>query len=191
MSGLDLGEFIKFLPAVRNGQLLLWRPGFYLPLLAVSLAFSANAFRAGLDYRRPMRVFLLVVAVVAALNMLPPAWTPALLLTSEFRLQTVAIAIALLATALSPFLGLLPRRIGGALLMALASAAFWFPLYSFLLVLPDISRVYNQRQTAAWGPYALALGLLLLLIFGLTLFRSRPSREPPGLHAGAAQTSEL
>ena len=75
--GLDLGEYVKFLPSVRSGQVQLWREGFYLPLVAVSLAFSLFAYRRELRYPRWLRLLFLAVAIVAALNLLPPAWTPA------------------------------------------------------------------------------------------------------------------
>ena len=116
--GLDLGEYVKFLTPVRSGQIALWREGFYLPLVVVSLAASLFAFRRELRYPWLVRGLLLATAVVAALNLLPPAWTPQRMLTPEFQQQAVALALCLAAMAFSPLLALLPRR-----LVAVAVAA--------------------------------------------------------------------
>ena len=55
VTGLDLGEFVKFLPAVRNGEIGVWREGFYLPLIAISVSFSLLVFRPELAYDRITR----------------------------------------------------------------------------------------------------------------------------------------
>ena len=87
VTGLDLGEYVKFLPGVRGGEVIIWRHGFYLPLLAVSLACALSAYHRQLHYGWTIRTPLLAAGAIAAFNMLPPAWTPARMLTPEFRLQ--------------------------------------------------------------------------------------------------------
>ena len=166
VTGLDLGEYVKFLPSVRNGGLTLWREGFYLPLFTVSLTFSLHAFREELDYGWLMRALLLLAAGVTALNMLPPAWTPHLLRTPEFRLQTLAILFCLGVAAISPFAALLPRRITGGITLLLAGLAIWLPVQNFLRILPDISLVYNHAQHPAWGMYAMVVGLAGVVVVG-------------------------
>ena len=61
--GLDLGEYVKFLPAVRSEQITLWREGFYLPLIVVSLSFSLHVFRQQFHYPWWMRALLIGVAI--------------------------------------------------------------------------------------------------------------------------------
>lgn len=72
VTGLDLGEYVKFLPLFRNATLSIWREGLYSPLVAVSASASFAAFRPGFGYRLPARIILLLVSVIAALNLLPP-----------------------------------------------------------------------------------------------------------------------
>lgn len=168
ITGLDLGEYVKFLPQVRSGEIGLWREGFYLPLFAVSLALSLHAFRAEFAYHWLVRAGLLVVAGVAALNMLPPAWSPPLLITPEFRLQTFAIATCLVALLISPLLALLPRLWVGVLCAVLAAAAIWWPVSGFLRVLESISMLYQHDLAPGWGMYTLVIGLVLL--GGVSLF---------------------
>lgn len=164
VTGLDLGEYVKFLPVVRSGQVTLWREGFYLPLVTVSLALSLAAFRPALRYGWPLRVLLLLVAGVAALNLLPPAWDQSTFSNPEFRQQIQALALCLGAAAISPLLALLPRWLSASLVFVLSVLALWLPLRDFLRVLPTIRELYNHPFPLGWGVYVMAAGLLLLLI---------------------------
>ena len=205
--GLDLGEYVKFLPAVRAGTTSLWREGFYLPLVAISLTLSLCTWRADLRWpptRRPsvawragyaegnstgsaegnsftpspahpltrsLLHWLLVVlqvigSIVAALNLLPPAWTPGRMTTPEFQQQAAALVFCLTAVAFGPFLALLPRRLTGALLLLLCLPAAVVPVRQFFAVLPEIAGLYNHPLTPGWGMYMTLLGLLLLALLG-------------------------
>src|SRR5689334_16813326 len=68
ITGLDLGEYVKFLPDFRQGSLLIWRSGFYAPLVGVSSAALLAAFRPSFAYGWWMRAVLLAIALVAAFN---------------------------------------------------------------------------------------------------------------------------
>jgi len=162
VTGLDLGEYVKFLPVVRQGQVVLWREGFYLPLVVVSLALSVAAFRPQLRYGWFVRTLLLAIAGIAALNLLPPAWNEATFQNPEFRQQVLALLLCLVAAAFSPFLALLPGWFSNGLIALLSVAALWFPLSAFLQVLPAIRELYNQPLQPGWGVYLLVSGLLLL-----------------------------
>lgn len=162
ITGLDLGEYVKFLTSVRSGEVVLWREGFYLPLVAVSLTASLIAFRAELCYAWPMRAVLLALAVVSALNLLPPAWTPQRMMTDEFRQQAVALAICLAAMAFSPLLALSPRRVVSVIVAVLSLSAAVIPVRQFLAVLPAISELYNQPQMSSWGMVLCVVSLLVL-----------------------------
>lgn len=151
ITGLDLGEYVKFLTPVRRGEVTLWREGFYLPLIAISLGASLFAFRAELRYPWPVRALLLALAVVAALNLLPPAWTPTRLLTEEFRQQMAALVICLAAVTFSPLLALAPRKAAAAVLAVLSVSAVVAPVHQFFVILPAIEALYRQPQTPGWG----------------------------------------
>jgi hypothetical protein len=162
ITGLDLGEYVKFVPAVREGAVTLWRPGFYAPLVAISAAASCAAFRAEFAYRWWLRVTLLLIATVAALNLVPPAWTPARLLEAEFRFQTVSLLLLLMAMACAPLLALLPLRFAASSVSVLAVTGIVAPLYGFFLVLPAISALYNQPLVPGWGLWLTVTGLTLI-----------------------------
>lgn len=163
ITGLDLGEYVKFLPPPSN-PITVWREGFYLPLVAVSLACSLNAYQGRFNYPWVIRTGMLAVAIIAALNLLPPAWTPARLAEPEFRLQVAGIGFCLLAVAFSPFLALLPRLVVIATVVGVNAVAIWRPIHDFLGVLPDISTLYNRSLHPGWGMYLMGGSLLLLLL---------------------------
>ncbi|MDE0632884.1 MAG: hypothetical protein OXH73_15375 [Caldilineaceae bacterium] len=215
--GLDLGELVKFLHPVQQGEIRLWREGFYLPMVAVSVSLSLNAFcrsssasgrqdaspdgtvaeEGGPRYRWPVRIALLLLATVTALNLLPPAWTPRLLLTPEFRLQAAAMILCLALVAFSPLAGLFhsPRTliesfggtaagagrrgcfwraawsvalVRGFLLVVSAGAAIYFPVAQFRLVLPALAELYGQTPEIGWGPALMVAGLAGLFLHGLS-----------------------
>jgi hypothetical protein len=178
ITGLDLGEYVKFLTPVRSGEVVLWREGFYLPLVAVSLSASLFAFRSELRYQWPVRTLLLTLAVVAALNLLPPAWTPQRMATQEFRQQAAGLALCLGAMAFSPFLALLPRKVTGVIIAVLSLTAAVIPPRQFLAVLPEISQLYNQPQSAGWGMFLCIISLLVLAGSSLWFGWQRPLTPP-------------
>ena len=163
VTGLDLGEYIKFLPSVTEGSVVLWREGFYLPLIAVSLSCSLLAYRDVYRYSIALRFALLLLGLIAALNMLPPAWTPAVLRSDEFQLQTATIIVCIGLLLFSPVLRLLPALPVYALLGTIALAGIWFPITGFIKILPDVNYLYAQEIRPGWGFYVLVLGLALLV----------------------------
>ncbi len=204
--GLDLGEYVKFLPQVRGGAISLWREGFYLPLVAASLALSLCSWRAELRWPHLpatgalvkgalvkgalvkgalgkgalvdglLLALQLALAIAAALNLLPPAWAPARLLTPEFQQQTAAIVLCLAAVALSPLLALLPRRLAGGAVLLLCAAAAVVPVVQFLRVLPEIAALYRHPLAPGWGMVAMLGGLALLIALGGRLLWPAPTR---------------
>jgi hypothetical protein len=191
--GLDLGEYVKFLPLVRSGSTSLWREGFYLPLVAVSLALSLCTWRSDLRWRQQwLAVTMITVqvfgAIAAALNMLPPAWTPQRMLTPEFHQQTAAILVCLAAVAFGPFLALLPRLVTGVAVLLLNVAAAVVPVTQFLRVLPEIGTLYNHLLVPGWGVYLVSAGLAMLATLG-GLLAFAPQRVPTTPVANPVQHS--
>lgn len=172
ITGLDLAEYVKFLHPVRSGEIALWREGFYLPLVAVSVVFSLYAFRRAPGAERslypwPVRIGLLAVAGMAALNLLPPAWSPGLLFTPEFRLQSGALIGCLLLAGISPFLALLPGRVAAALTLLLALAGLIVPGLQLWRVLPSLADLYAHPITPGWGVWAMGVGMLGIGYWGI------------------------
>lgn len=174
--GLDLAEYVKFIAEVRSGQIALTREYFYLPLVALSLSLSLLAHRRELRLPLWARWTLNLLAIPAALSMLPPAWTPPLLQTPEFIKQTVAMAACLALALLSyPLLRRLPAWAATAAVIALAILATLPPLAAFASLSPALDAIYHRSLPPGRGLWQMPLGFLLLAIgTGLALLRRRP-----------------
>lgn len=173
ITGLDLGEYVKFLPDVMSGQIALRREGFYTPLMAGSLIASLFASRRALP--PPVRGFWLVAAAPLALAMLPPAWSPSVLRLPEFRIQAIAIAACLAAIPVTALTRFLPDRPILAAVGVLAAPAAMWPALSFLQVRPAIEAVYNETLAPGWGFWASVIGWLALAALAIVMV-FRPHR---------------
>lgn len=171
LPGVDLAEYVKFLPAYRQGQLALVREGFYLPLCVLSLALSALAWRPGLGWPSLLRWLAWFAALPVALAMLPPAWSPPVLRLPEFRIQGIAILVCLMAFLASPIVGRGRLGWGGYLLGGLSLIALIVPLGQFSLILPALADVYGRPIAVGWGPVGMALGLSLTAVGSVGLAR--------------------
>ncbi len=162
--GIDMGEYVKFLPQVRSGQLHLWRAGFYLPALALSVSVSFLVWRRELPVPEWLRVIVTLLAFPPAFAMLPPIWTPALMLHSvDFRQQALAIGLAIFAAIVSPLLGRLHRRVAALFLGMLFFLSAVVPLYQFHILFPCIADLYQEHVSVGYGIWLMlaALGVLM------------------------------
>ncbi len=162
--GLDLAEYVKFLPEYRNRQVHILREGFYLPLLTLSLALSLLSWQHAVCWPRALRAIAWLASLSAALAMLPPAWSPAALRLPEFRLQIIAIVVCLAATTAAPLWRQIRMIWLSWVLTLLALAAIVVPIGQFWVIQPALDRVYGRPIAMGWGPGVMALGLALLII---------------------------
>lgn len=177
--GLDLAEYVKFVAEVRSGQIRLTRELFYLPLVTLSLSLSLLAHRPELRLPPALRWLLNLLAIPAALALLPPAWTPPLLLTPEFSKQTIAIGLCLAAAVASyPLLRHLPGWLATGLLVVVAAPAAVLPIAYFAALRPALDAIYGHAVPVGRGPWQTVLGLLLLVIAATLAQRNRP--QPDG-----------
>ena len=176
--GLDLAEYVKFIAEVRSGEIALRRELFYLPLVALSLSLSLLAHQPALRLPRWARWTLNLLAAPAALAMLPPAWTPALLATPEFIKQSLAMVVCLMLALLSwPLLRRLPAWAAAAAVLVLAGLAVFPPLAAFASLSPALDAIYGQIVPAGRGLWQMPLGFALLAA-GALLAAARS--EKPG-----------
>jgi hypothetical protein len=156
VTGVDLAEYVKFLPQVASGQIPLRREIFYLPLIAASVGACLAASRRALPVL--IRVLLGLAAIPLALAMLPPAWSPAVLALPEFRLQILAIGLCLLLLPGVAIIRLLPERLLLMVLTVLAVAAACAPAWGFLQVHPVIVTLYRHPLPLGLGFWACTAG---------------------------------
>jgi len=163
ITGVDLAEYVKFLPPVMAGQVPIQRESFYLPLMSASLVATLIASRRSLPFW--LRLLTGAAAIPLALAMLPPAWTPGTLRLPEFRLQVLALLACLAAIPFTVALRYLPDRVVLPASALLALAAVLWPAWSLNQVLPAIRDVYRAPLTPGWGFW-----LALIAHLGLALY---------------------
>ena len=156
VAGLDLAEYVKFLPQVQTGEIALRREIFYAPLFAGSVIASLIASRRALP---PWgRVLLGFGAIPVALAMLPPAWSPQLLRLPEYRLQMIGILLCLLGVPGVFLARFLPNRLILVIIATLAMTAALLPAWGFLQVRSPIVQLYHQRLAPGLGFWATIAG---------------------------------
>ena len=167
--GVDLAEYVKFIPEVKSGRVAVTREVFYLPLVSLALGLILLGTIRRPTLPRWLRFLLIALAVPVALAMLPPAWTPGLLPTPEFRKQTVCIVLLLTTAALSPLLyRFLPDWGRGVFYLALA----FLPLpalLSFQSLRPALETLYRQPVSVGLAVYLVATGAIMLAVAGILL----------------------
>ncbi len=169
LSADDLGEWIKFLPAWRSGQLPVLRELFYLPiwLTAIGLGLMAGHIKSW-----PWKLAVLALALILVFTPLPKY--PELLSAyrqPESTLTFWATVLALLLTVLFAFFGMrLPGRVEAILWIVIGVAAALFAPWMFGRAMPAIDQLYHY--SIGWGLIADVMGgVLLALIGGALLVR--------------------
>lgn len=147
--GLDLAEYVKFIPEFASGKIAFRREVFYLPLFAASVGASLLASRRVLPtWTRWPIAFL---AIPLALAMLPPAWNPGILLQAEFRLQSLAIVFCLLLVPGALLLRGVPDRPILVVIALMSLTAAIAPAWGFVQVHAAIEALYRQPLALGWG----------------------------------------
>ncbi|HTP07660.1 MAG TPA: hypothetical protein VMP08_05380 [Anaerolineae bacterium] len=174
LSADDLGEWIKFLPAWKSGQLPVMRELFYLPIWLTSIGLG---LMAGHIKSRLRKLVVLVLSVLLVLTPLPKY--PELLSAfrePEFMLTFWATMGALLLSVLFTFFGSrLPDRVEAILWIVIGISAALFAPWMFGRAMPDIDRLYHY--SIGWGIVAEVIGgVLIALMGGMLLLKKKPPR---------------
>ena len=176
LAGVDIGEFVKFLPGALDGSLQLVRQWFYLPPFAVTVSIALLIGSRRLDYARVLRALVLLLAIPVSLQLLPPAWSPGSLMIAEFRAQAIALGISWLLLATFWLLGQLPAWLSGFLSAALCLSAIVLPLWQYLVAKPAIDEVYGLPPSTGWGLFLCLAGLALVTAASALLALTANSR---------------
>ncbi len=161
LSGVDMGEFVKFLPGVVDGSLQVARQLFYLAPFSVVVSIALLSSLTELKYPWPLRTSMLLLAIPVSLQLLPPAWAPSTLLSAEFRLQTIAMGLCWLLLAASWLLGRLPSWLVGSLSAAISLGALILLSWQLVVAKPAIDDLYRIPPAIGWGVYLCLGGLAL------------------------------
>jgi hypothetical protein len=153
LSGQDLGEFVKFIPAIRRGEVWFPRQLFYVPPLAVSLSLALLSTNQNFPYPRWLRGTALVSSAVILLGLLPPSWGhPRDLFAAEFRLQGIGFLLGAGAVAAHGLYRRLSLRLSSVLIAILALAALLAPQLAFWIIRSKLWSAYaTPTIRLGWG----------------------------------------
>lgn len=168
-----LAEFVKFLPEVRLGQAQLQRLFFLLPLFLAMLALPLLVENKGLILPWWLRLALRLTVLPLALASLSPVWTPAILVASEFRLQTLLTIMAIGLAIIAPMLKNLPLKPLLVLLVVGSLAATILPLWQFSLIQAGMVEAYHEPISLGWGWWLTAAGVITSIVSGVWLSTSK------------------
>jgi hypothetical protein len=175
LSGQDLGEFVKFIPEISNGQIKFPRQLLYLPPLVCTICVVLLAVNRHLACPRWLRVAMLGLALLLLPGLLPPVWGhPRELFSAEYRLQGIALVLGLaVVLAHGPFRNLslfaLTTTLGALALIGLlpAQGAFW-------AVRPHIWAAYGTPTIRlGWGLWLSMAAWLGLFVVALVPSQAR------------------
>jgi hypothetical protein len=167
----DLAEFVKFLPEVRDGSMNVHRLLFLLPLFGATLSLPLTISAQRLAYPRWVRWPVLFITIPLSLALLPPVWSPAVLLSAEFRLQTAACLFCLGLVVFSRWLKHIPTRPLLVLVALLSLVAPTLALWQFYVAQEAITSAYASSIVPGWGAWFTLLGYGLVTISALLIAR--------------------
>ena len=176
INGQDMAEFVKFLPEVRSGQATMVRELFYLPLWATAVSLSLLGSNRRMAYPLWLRTVMWILAPILASAALPPTYTPPMLLTPEFRVQTGIIGLCLLLWAGQWWLRGLPLRWVGGLVAGLSLAAATLPQWQFFAIRPAVAVAYGAPIQVGWGLWLTVLSFGAVTAAGIAVL-IRDTRE--------------
>lgn len=162
--GAEIGEWVKFLPQVRAGELLMSRNFFYLPPVLLGAMMILVTSRWSNSRRTwAMRGLAILVAGLALPSIDAIRFEPA----SEWLLRLLLVATVGALALLSGLPKKLPDLLNWLLIGVAALVGLLLPLWAYLIVRPVVAELW--RQPVAFGPgiWLNSAGNLLVLLLAL------------------------
>lgn len=171
--GLEMGEWVKFLPEVQAGALP-DRNLFYLPPVLLGLMMAV--WTVGWPNGRWQNWIIRGLAVLISLLAFPAVEAIRFEPANQWLLRIGLIGLVGVTAVLSGFMARLPQRTLPALLLIFALLSLFLPTWAYLAVRPVIAELL--RTEVGFGPGLLLhiVGNLLVVIAVVMLLR-RPTKE--------------
>ena len=179
--GLEMGEWVKFLPEVRSGQIAASRNLFYLPpvILGLMLCLWTTGWPNGRWRTWAMRLVAIVVAMLAfpaveaILEESIDQWLGRILM-----ILLVAIVAALIPL-LDRLLGEQGLEVARVIIMLLAVAGLVLPTWAYLTIRPAVSQLFDTAVGIGPGVWLNGVGFLLVSSAAAAqLLKGRGRRQP-------------
>ena len=191
LSGLDMAEFVKFLPGVRAGAESMIRELFYLPPLAAALCLALIGSSRLWRYPLWARAIMVIVAIVLAIIVLPPYPFVLQALSSDEFGRQFSMAAGCLAVIAASLLyrrrsteahERLPRAVVAGLLIVVSLAGAIPALWQFLSIRSALDGVYGQPIHIGWGLWLTVVGFLVVAGAGVWRLGVGSWKSEEGVH---------
>jgi hypothetical protein len=172
--GIEIGEWVKFLPQVRSSEIWADRNLFYLP--PITLALMMILWTAGWSNQRWQTWALRGMAVLIAMLALPALEAVRFEPVSEWLLRLLLLATVLVSALIFPLTERLPkaaaRRAAWLAIILLGLLGLIMPTWAYLTVRPAVSELFRSEVGIGPGVWLNAAGHLAAVVAGtLVLFR--------------------
>lgn len=171
--GLEIGEWVKFLPRVRSGQIAADRNLFYLPPITLGLMMALWTFTW--PNQRWQSWAMRGLAVGVAMLAFPSIEVILNEASDQWLLRVVLIMFVAIVAISAPLWNRLPRdlglTIGWSAMLALSLAGLILPLWAYLVVRPIVVSLFATEVGFGPGLWLNTIGHLLVAVATLTLIR--------------------
>jgi hypothetical protein len=180
--GAEIGEWVKFLPQVRSGEIVPGRNLFYLPPIALGLMMIL--WTAGWQNRRWQTWGLRGMAVLVALLAFPALEAIRFEPAGEWLLRLLLVILVFVVAILFPLTKRLPRDAvmcgSWLVIMLLGLLGLLLPTWAFLAMRPAISGLFRGEVGIGAGVWMNAAGHLAVLSASvLALYGQLRAKRPP------------
>ena len=159
-----IAEYVKFLAEKRLGLLNIQRLHFLLPLAMACLSLPLIAVNKSLRLLWIINWLLRLSVIPFSLMLLSPIWSPGVLLSAEFRLQTLMAGLSTMMAVIAPLFKNLPLKSLVTIITGLALIALVLGLNQFRLANEAIASTYASSVGLGWGGWLSILGGLGLVV---------------------------
>lgn len=171
--GLEIGEWVKFLPQLRSGQISIDRNLFYLPPITLGLILAL--WTAGWPNRRWQTWATRALAVLVAMLALPAAEAVLYEGSDQWLVRLVLVLIVTFVAILIPLLQRLPNGKGptvawGAMLI-IALTGLTLPTWAYLAVRPAVAELFAENVAFGPGLWLNGIGHFFVAVLALTWLR--------------------
>lgn len=173
--GLELGEWVKFLPQVRSGEVAADRNLFYLPPITLGLMLAL--WTMGWPNSRWQTWAMRGLAVLVAMLSFPAIEAVLEESPDQWLLRLVMILLVVTVALLMAFLPRRSRRQGQAIqwgiMLVLALVGLTLPTWAYLAVRPAVTQVLAQEVGVGSGVWLNAIGHILVAAVALMMLSER------------------
>lgn len=178
--GIEMGEWVKFLPEIRSGEIAADRNLFYLP--PITLGLMIVAWTLGWPSKRWKTWAMRLIAVIIAFLAIPAFESFFEEPPKEWLFRTaliiLVVVVAIVATASGDWGGKRRATVGWSLIILFGLIGAILPTWAFISILPSTRNLLARDVGIGPGVWLNIAGNVLALLVSLYLLFRRKDTLP-------------